>query len=84
MAFVKAQATDKHPAQVDVVHEDRVVGLWHTTKRSGAVPASRVRQLLSRVEKFQRAVKIAREGANMAEAPKVDVGRGIFDYLFAA
>jgi hypothetical protein len=84
MAFTKAAATDKHPAQVEVVHEDKIVGYWHTVKRSGAVPASRVRQLLDRVEKLQRAVKMAREAANMAEVRKVEVGRGVFDYLFAS
>jgi hypothetical protein len=84
MSFIKAPATDKHPAQAEVVHEDKIVGYWHTVKRSGAVPASRVRQLLDRVEKVQRAVKVAREAANMADAPKVEVGKKIFDYLFAA
>lgn len=83
LAFEKAPATDKHPAQVDVVHEDKIVGYWHVVKRSGAVPAMRVRALLDRVEKLQRAVKVARESANMAEAPKVETGREIFGYLFA-
>ncbi len=84
MAFEKAKATDKHPAQVDVVHEDQIVGYWHTIKRSGALQPSRVRQLLDRVEKLQRAVKVARESANMTEAPKVAVGAKIWGYLFAA
>lgn len=84
MPFVKAAATDKHPAQVDVVHEDQVVGYWHQIKRSGAVPAARVRQLLDRVEKMQRAVKMARESANMIDVEKKSVGREVFDYLFAA
>ena len=84
VAFTKAPATDKHPAQVDVVHEDQVVGYWHQIKRSGAVPAGRVRQLLDRVEKVQRAVKMAREAANMIDVEKKTVGRPIFDYLFAA
>lgn len=84
MSFIKAPATDKHPAQAEVVHEDQIVGYWHTVKRSGAVPPSRVRQLLDRVEKLQRAVKVARETANMSEAPKVAVGEKILGYLFAA
>jgi hypothetical protein len=84
VAFRKAEATEKHPAQVDVVHEDQVVGFWHLIKRSGAVPADRVRQLVDRVEKMQRAVKMAREEANMADVEKKAIGRGIMDYLFAA
>jgi hypothetical protein len=84
LAFEKSPATDKHPAQVEVVHEDKIVGYWHTVKRSGAVPASRVRQLLDRVEKLQRAVKVAREQANMTEVVPVNVGRKILGFLFAA
>ncbi len=83
-AFVKAEATDKHPAQVEVVHEDVIVGYWHTVKRSGAMPASRIRQILERVEKLQAAVKTAREAANMADAPKVETGAKIFGYLLAS
>ncbi len=83
LAFEKSPATDKHPAQVEVVHEDKVVGYWHTVKRSGALEPSRVRTLLSRVEKLQGAVKTAREAANMAEAPKVDVGAKVLGFLFA-
>ena len=84
IAFTKAAATDKHPAQVETVYEDQVVGYWHLTKRSGAVTADRVRQLLDRVEKLQRAVKMAREAANMIDVEKKNVGRGIMGYLFAA
>jgi hypothetical protein len=35
---VKAEATEKHPAQVEVYHEDVVVGQWKTVKFSGALP----------------------------------------------
>ena len=82
-AFEKAPATDKHPAQVETVYEDVIVGYWTTVKRSGAAPATRVRQLLDRVEKLQRAVKMARESANASEAKSVKVGAKIFGYLFA-
>lgn len=58
---VKAEATDKHPAQVDVYYEDVPVGYWTTVKFSGALPARRVNELLDRVEKLQQAVKFARE-----------------------
>lgn len=79
---VKAEATEKHPAQVEVYHEDIVVGFWKTVKFSGAVPASRVRELTERVEKLQRAVKMAREEANSAPAEKVKTGDRVFGYLF--
>jgi hypothetical protein len=80
---VKAEATDKHPAQVEVYHEDVVVGYWKTVKFSGALPAKRVNELLERVEKLQKAVKFAREEANDHAADEQKVGRAVLDYLFA-
>jgi len=80
---VKAEATEKHPAQVEVYHEDIVVGFWKTVKFSGAVPAARVRELTERVEKLQKAVKMAREEANSAPAEKVQTSDKVFGYLFA-
>ena len=47
---VKAEATEKHPAQVEVYYEDLTVGFWRTVKYSGALPARRVAALLERVE----------------------------------
>ncbi len=80
---VKAEATEKHPAQVEVYHEDVVVGQWKTVKFSGALPAKRVNELLGRVEKLQQAVKFAREEANNQEADEQKIGRSVLSYLFA-
>src|SRR5690606_37924291 len=58
---VKAEATEHHPAQVEVYYEDVIVGHWRTAKFSRALPATRVNELIERVEKLQQAVKFARE-----------------------
>jgi hypothetical protein len=79
---VKAEATDKHPAQVEVYYEDVTVGYWRTVKFSGALPAQRVNQLLARVEQLQEAVKFAREEANNLEVEDIKVGEQFFAYLF--
>jgi hypothetical protein len=79
---VKAEATEKHPAQVEVYYEDVVVGHWRTVKFSGALPATRIKELLDRVDKLQQAVKFAREEANNTEVTDVKVGERVFDYLF--
>ncbi|MEU0144770.1 hypothetical protein [Streptomyces sp. NPDC006288] len=79
---VKAEATDKHPAQVDVYYEDVPIGYWTTVKFSGALPARRVNELVERVEKLQHAVKFAREEANGAEITDRRVGDAVFGYLF--
>jgi hypothetical protein len=79
---VKAEATEKHPAQVEVYYEDVVVGHWKTVKFSGALPATRIRELLDRVDKLQQAVKYAREEANNSEVTDQRVGDRVFGYLF--
>lgn len=79
---VKAEATEKHPAQVEVYHEDVIVGTWKTIKFSGALPASRINQLLDRVEKLQQAVKFAREEANSVEVEDKKLGHKVLGYLF--
>ncbi|BCJ63561.1 hypothetical protein [Polymorphospora rubra] len=79
---VKAEATEKHPAQVEVYYEDVAVGYWTTVKFSGALPARRVNELLDRVTKLQNAVKFAREEANGTEVTDRRVGEAVFGYLF--
>jgi hypothetical protein len=81
--WVKAEATDKHPAQVEVYHEDVVVGTWTKQDFSGAIPATRKQELLERVEKLQAAVKFAREEANSVEVSDRRAAAVVFDYLFA-
>jgi hypothetical protein len=80
---VKAEATEKHPAQVEVYYEDVIVGTWRTVRFSGALPAKRVNELLARVERLQEAVKIAREEANNLEVKEQKVGEKFFQYLFS-
>jgi hypothetical protein len=79
---VKAVATKEHPAQVEVYYEDMIVGTWQTIKYSGAMPATRVAELLERVRTLQDAVKFAREEANSIEVTEQKVGEKVFKYLF--
>jgi len=74
-------ATDKHPAQTQLITKDVLVGFWDEVKLSGALPVPRKKLILERVEKLYRAVKVAREAANMADAPKQDVGSALLDFL---
>ncbi|MBQ1047819.1 hypothetical protein KBX50_04925 [Micromonospora sp. C51] len=80
---VLAEATDRHPAQVQPYAVDEPVGTWTTTKLSGALPAERVKQLRRRVDVLIEAVKVAREQANSAAAVQRDAGRAVFGYLLA-
>lgn len=79
---VRADATDKHPAQVDTYSEDVRVGSWKTVKFSGALPQKDVNELLGRVAQLQQAVKFAREEANSVEAKNRSIGKEVFQFLF--
>lgn len=81
--FVKYEATKEHPAQVEIVADDRVTGYWTTVNYSGALPATRVAELKERVVKLQAAVKFAREQANLQDAPRQKIGEKVLGYLFA-
>ena len=80
---VVAKATEQHAEQVQVYTEDVPEGDWTTVKFSGALPASRQRQLLERLVKLQHAVKFAREEANATEISDVKAGEKVFGYLLS-
>ncbi|MYW06062.1 hypothetical protein [Streptomyces sp. SID3343] len=78
---VKAEATEHHPAQVEMYFEDIAAGYWTTVKFSGALPARRVNELVDRVEKLQQAVKFAREEANGSDVTDRRIGDAVFGYI---
>jgi hypothetical protein len=80
-AFVKYEATEQHPAQVEMFTEDEIVGFWETTKLSGAVEEKDRSDMLERVESVQRAVKMARENANSIEAPEQKISEPMLGYI---
>lgn len=78
---VKAPATDKHPAQVEVYTEDVQVGSWTTRKWSGALTPSEKADLLERVDDLIQAVKRARQRANDCEVNNIDISDVLFKYI---
>lgn len=80
--IVLYDATDKHPAQTQLLTEDVIEGYWTTVKVSGAIQRPAKLAMMARVEILQQAVKIAREAANnVDEVVAPDVGKAIFDFL---
>jgi len=79
---VKAEATDRHPAQVEMYYEDVPVGTWSTVKYSGAMPASYRKTLLERLKALRDAVKYAREAANATEISQMRVAEPLLNFLF--
>lgn len=81
--IVMYEATDKHPAQVQMVSEDVPVGSWVETKESGAVPATDGKKAFLRVQELLKAVQTAREEANSQEVVAFDdVGDAILNHVF--
>lgn len=78
---VKAEATDKHPAQVEVFSEDVTVGTWTLVKFSGAVPSKERDALLQRINDVIDAVRRAVEQANATQISQKTVGAELFAYL---
>jgi hypothetical protein len=78
---VKAEATDKHPAQVEVYQEDQVIGRFNNINFSGALPSSVKEALLERVRMLRSAVLFAREEANGVQADKQKVGQTLLEFL---
>jgi hypothetical protein len=82
-AIVLYDATEKHPAQTQLITKDVIVGYWNQTKQSGAITRGDKRKLLERIESVLSAVKSAREEANSVEASEKKVGEDILGYIFA-
>lgn len=78
---VKSEATDKHPAQVEVFSEDIKEGEWLTYKFSGAIPEGAKRELADRVRQLLDAVKTAREEANSIEVKQRKVAKNLFKFI---
>lgn len=80
--LVKYPATDKHPAQTELVHEDQTIGTWTLTKLSGAIPPKMKSDILTRYDKWELAVKDARQRANNAKLIiDGDIGKVITDSI---
>jgi len=80
--IVLYQATDKHPAQTQLVAEDQIAGYWNTTRLSGALPVEVVRGMLERCQQMKEAVVRAREKANTMEVADVFLGESILGFVF--
>jgi len=80
----KAKPTAQHAEQAEIIYTDQTIGHWDTTHRSGAVPLTRIRQLLNRIWLLQQAVKTALQEANMQDVEPQQVGAKIFNWLMEA
>lgn len=80
--LVLAEATDKHPAQVQVFQQDVVVGSWDSKRMSGALSATEHEARLDRFGKLLIAVQQARAEANEIAVTPSQAGEAVTSYLF--
>lgn len=79
--IVLYDATEEHPAQTQLITSDEYVGDYLLEKHSGAWTEGRKREVLERIEKLQRATKMAREEANTQAAPERKFASDIFGWI---
>lgn len=80
--IVLYDATEKHPAQTQLIQEDEVVGYWDEKRFSTAVSAQEKEEMLRRVSTLTEAIKVAREEANSIVVGRKEVAKPILDFLF--
>jgi hypothetical protein len=83
--LVLAPATEKHPAQVQLIQRDIAIGHIHEQEWSALITVNEKAGMLERVEKLQRAVKRARARANEATVDtQKKIGATLLNYVFGA
>lgn len=80
--IVLYDATEHHPAQTQIITDDVLDGYWNSVSLSGAISATRKKELLERVDTLKEAVISARERANSTDVIDVDGGQAVFQFIF--
>jgi hypothetical protein len=79
--LVLYEATKEHPAQVQMIETESIVGDWTKVETSAALTAKEKASLMDRVAALKDAVVLAREQANQAKVENRKAGELIFKYL---
>lgn len=79
--IVKYEATEKHPAQTELLYLDFQVGKYETLNTSGRITVTNKKDMLARIDRLVEAVKVARSKANNVEVNNTKVGDKLFDFV---
>jgi hypothetical protein len=79
--ITKAEATEKFPAQADIVHMDEAVGEFTQVYKCGGLSSKQKSYLLDRIDRLIAAVKIARAKANGQEVKSKKIGAAMFNFI---
>lgn len=80
-AVVLYDATDKHPAQIERVTADKVVGTFTRILSSGAATSKQKAEMISILDELLVEAKQARQRANTVEVINERIGKKITDLL---
>lgn len=81
--LVLYEATKEHPAQVNLVSHDVLIGSVKTQEWSGLVTPAEKAEMIGRAEMLQRAIKKARSRANAVEmTDDVKIGVKLLNFVF--
>jgi hypothetical protein len=76
---VLSPATDKHPAQVQAIQKDVVVGHYEKLVLSSAPTVVEKSAMLANIDKWVSALTVARQTANEVEVPDFKIGVALFN-----
>lgn len=79
--IVMSEATKEHPAQVNAVQKDVVVGKFTTTKRCGSATAEQKAEAIKQIDELIIQIKQARMRANETEVEKVEIAQTLVDLI---
>jgi hypothetical protein len=82
-AIVLYPHSDKHPAQVEKLSDDKVVGAFYTDTISGATTALQKANMLATIDELIIEVKKARTRANSVDVVNEKIGKTLIDLIFA-
>ncbi len=83
MHKILVEPTEHHPAQVEKWEETINVGVYTTEMWSGTMTSARKAEIIDKIGKLLRAVKIARQRANDQEVESKKLSDKIFDYIMS-
>lgn len=79
--MVLAPATDKHPAQVQLLSRDIITGWKHESEWSGMLTPSEKSALISKCEDLANAIKAAQSRANSESVIGEKIGQQLVDFI---
>ena len=79
--LVLYDATDKHPAQTQLITQDVIIGTWVTIKISGAITSAKKAKILNKIDKLEAALKEARQRANNTTISNQKYGGKLSRYI---